>query len=125
MAIGTFEVELTPVEGELDGAVARIDLAKDFYGDLDGAGRGLMLSAGDPGSGSAGYVAIETFAGNLAGREGSFALQQFGTMHGGTQTLRYEVVPGSGRDGLEGITGALELTIEDDGTHRYALEYEL
>jgi Protein of unknown function (DUF3224) len=46
-------------------------------------------------------------------------------MRGGAQTLHYEVVPGSGRDGLEGIGGVLELTIEDDGTHRYALEYEL
>jgi Protein of unknown function (DUF3224) len=125
VAIGTFEVELTPGAAELDGAVVRLNLAKAFHGELEGDGRGVMLSAGDPSTGQAGYVAIETFAGRLDGREGSFALQQFGTMRGGAQTLHYEVVPGSGRDGLEGIGGVLELTIEDDGTHRYALEYEL
>jgi hypothetical protein len=125
VAIGTFDVELTPGAAELDGAVVRLDLAKVFHGDLEGAGRGVMLSAGDPSAGRAGYVAIETFDGSLDGREGSFAFQQFGTLRGGAQTLHYEVVPGSGRGGLEGIGGALELTVEDDGTHRYALEYEL
>jgi Protein of unknown function (DUF3224) len=124
VAIGTFNVELTPGAAELDGAVARLDLAKAFHGDLEGSGRGVMLSAGDPSAGRAGYVAIETFEGSLDGREGSFAFQQFGTLRGGAQTLHYEVVPGSGRGGLEGIDGVLELTIEDDGTHRYALEYE-
>jgi hypothetical protein len=34
-------------------------------------------------------------------------------------------VPGSGEGELAGIAGKLDLTIEDDGTHRYALEYEL
>jgi hypothetical protein len=125
VAKGTFEVELTPGPAELGGAAARFDLAKTFHGDLEGSGRGLMFSAGDPSVGEAGYVAIETVEGTLAGRSGSFAMQQFGTMSGGAQTLRYEVVPGSGQGELAGIAGALDLTIEDDGTHRYALEYEL
>lgn len=125
VARGTFEVELTPGPAELGGAAARFDLAKTFHGDLDGSGRGVMFSGGDPSTGNAGYVAIETFEGVLAGRSGSFALQQFGTMSGGTQTLHYEVVPGSGQGDLAGIAGKLDLTIEDDGTHRYALEYDL
>ena len=77
-----------------------------------------MLSSGDPQSGSAGYVAIETLSGRLGDRQGSFALQQFGMMRVGSQTLRNEIVPGSGQDGLKGITGSFRLTIEDDGTHR-------
>ena len=36
-----------------------------------------------------------------------------------------KVLPGSGQDGLKDITGTFRLTIEDDGTHRYELEYEL
>jgi len=59
------------------------------------------------------------------GRQGSFALQQFGTLHGGTQTLHYEVVPGSGSGQLGGLTGILHFNIDEDGTHRYELEYEL
>jgi hypothetical protein len=70
-------------------------------------------------------VAIETVRGRLGQRQGSFALQQFGSMHGGAQTLHYEVVPGSGSDQLAELTGTLHLNIDEDGTHRYELEYEL
>lgn len=124
-ARGTFDIELKPGPPELNGAVARFDFVKTFHGDLEGAGAGVMLSVGNPRTGTAGYVAIETVSGRLTDREGSFALQQFGTMRGGSQTLHYEVVPGSGQAGLTGISGTLRLTIEDDGTHRYELEYEL
>ena len=84
-----------------------------------------MLSAGDPQRGAAGYVAVETVRGKLGDRDGSFAFQQFGTVLGGAQTVHYEVVPGSGEGGLNGITGRLRLTIDDDGTHHYELEYDL
>jgi hypothetical protein len=125
VAKGTFDVDLSPAPPEADGAIGRFDLKKTFHGDLDGVGEGVMLSAGDPRTGNAGYVAIETVTGRLDDREGSFAMQQFGTLKNGESTLHYEIVPGSGQGDLEGITGPLELTIEPDGTHRYALEYDL
>jgi hypothetical protein len=124
-ASGTFEVSLAPGLAELDGAVGRFELTKRFHGDFDGTGTGVMLSAGDPQAGTAGYVAIETVNGRLGDREGGFALQQFGTMRGGQQTLHYEVVPGSGDGELTGISGTLHLTIDEDGTHHYELEYDL
>jgi hypothetical protein len=124
-AEGTFAVTMRPGAAELDGAVARFELSKTFTGDLEGTGAGVMLSAGDPQAGTAGYVAIETVSGRLGGRVGGFALQQFGTMEGGAQVLHYAVVPGSGTGGLAGITGTLRLRIDDDGTHRYALEHDL
>jgi len=46
-------------------------------------------------------------------------------LHGGSQTLHYEVVPGSGSGQLDGLTGILHLNIDEDGTHHYELEYEL
>ena len=46
-------------------------------------------------------------------------------MHDGGQELRYDVVPGSGTGDLAGLDRHVELTIEDDGTHRYALGYAL
>jgi len=125
IAQGTFEIELRPAPPELGGRVGRFDFEKTFHGDIQGDGTGLMLSGGDPKTGEAGYVAIEMVHGRLADRHGSFALQQLGIMSAGSQTLHYEVVPGSGADGLVGITGTLQLTIEDDGTHRYRLAYEL
>ncbi len=82
-----------------------------------------MLSAGDPSSGNAGYVALEAFEGSLDGRRGTLALQQFGTMSQGVSVLHYEIVPGSGTESLVGITGTLELTVSD-GQHRVDIRYE-
>lgn len=124
-ARGTFDVRMQPGAAELDGAVRRFELSKTFQGDFQGAGTGVMLSGGDPQAGAAGYVAMEIVRGRLGGLEGSFALQQFGYMHDGSQLLHYQVVPGSGGGQLTGITGTLELNIDADGMHRYELEYNL
>ena len=123
-AAGTFEIERHAGAPEAGGAVARHDFTKTFAGDIVGTGAGLMLSAGDPAAGAAGYVAIEVVTGELAGRSGSFALQQFGTMGSGAERLEYEVVPGSGRGELAGISGRFQLRVEN-GVHQYVLEYEL
>lgn len=122
-AHGTFDVTLTPAEHDQDG-IGRIDIAKTWRGDLSGSGAGTMLSAGDPRSGEAGYVALETVEGTLDGREGGFAFQQCATMSAGEQHLDYVVVPGSGTGELTGIGGTLELTIVE-GEHRYVLSYTL
>jgi hypothetical protein len=125
VAHGTFETSLTPGEDELDGRIGRNDFTKAFAGDLVGTGHGVMLTGGDPPAGTAGYVAIEIVDGRLHERDGSFALQQFGTMTPEATTLQYAIVPGSGSGALQGITGTLELSVETGGTHRYALTYEL
>jgi hypothetical protein len=121
-ARGTFEVTVTPQDA--DGGIGRFALAKTWHGDLAGTGHGLMLSAGDPSKGAAGYVALEVVDGILHGRAGSLAFQQLGVMQGGGQELRYDVVPGSGTGDLAGIRGSLALTIDDSG-HSYALTYTL
>ncbi len=125
IATGSFDVQMQPGRPELEGAVSRFELSKTFYGDLEAVGAGVMLSCGDPQSGSAGYVAIETVRGRLGDREGGFALQQLGLMRAGSQTLHYEVVPGSGDGELQDITGTFHLMVDDDGTHRFELNYEL
>jgi len=121
-ARGRFEVILTPEKS--DDGIGRMAIVKSWSGDLVGTGRGLMLSAGDPQQGSAGYVALEIVKGTLHGHAGSLAFQQFGVMREGSQELRYDVVPGSGTDGLAGIEGALVLTIDERG-HVYELTYTL
>jgi hypothetical protein len=122
-ARGTFEVTVTPQSPD-DSGIGRFDLAKTWSDDLTGTGHGLMLSAGDPVQGSAGYVALEVVEGSLHGRSGSFAFQQLGVMHAGDQDLHYLVVPGSGAGELTGITGNLDLTVDDRG-HSYELTYSL
>ena len=124
VATGTFEITLTPSPGEIGGTVDRVDFTKIWHGDLQGTGSGVLLSCGDPTAGEAGYVAIETVDGRLGDQTGGFAFQQLASMHAGSHSLRYQVAPGSGRDALAGITGTLQLTIDDDGTHRYELSYD-
>ena len=122
-AHGTFEVSITPQDS--DDGIGRLAITKTWAGDLTGTGHGLMLSAGDPTQGRAGYVALEIVEGMLHGRPGSFAFHQLGVMNDGEQELRYDIVPGSGTGDLAGLTGSLELSIEADGTHRYDLGYTL
>ncbi|WP_115717254.1 DUF3224 domain-containing protein [Gallaecimonas mangrovi] len=120
-AIGTFEVKVRPQQGA-PGQLARMLLDKIFVGDLAGNSQGQMLSFGDPGSGFAGYVAMEVVKGTLGGRHGSFALMHYGTMNKGKQQLRLSVVPGSGTEQLVGLSGQMDIAIED-GLHQYRFQY--
>lgn len=117
----TFVIEITPEEGLLPGT-RRFEFAKVWSGDAEGASRGLMLAAGEPADGTAGYVAMEFFEGRIGGRQGTVAFQQFGSMRSGEQELRYELVPGSGTGDLAGVTGSLTLTIDDDGVHHVVFD---
>lgn len=126
-AEGTFEVKNSPLplsELAAGTSIGRFGLDKQFRGDLEASSKGEMLGAGNPGSGTAGYVALEFVTGSLQGRSGSFALQHFGTMENGRFDLRVLVVPGSGSGDLEGISGAMEIIIAA-GKHAYRFEYSL
>lgn len=123
LAQGTFAVTMAPQQADASG-MARFTLHKSFTGDLAGSSNGLMLSAGDPGKGEAGYVALETVTATLAGRSGGFALQHSGTMSGGSQNLQILVVPGSGSGALAGISGHMIISITN-GVHHYVLHYAL
>ncbi|WP_040162839.1 DUF3224 domain-containing protein [Microbacterium gorillae] len=120
----TFTVEMTPAPG-LFPQSGRFDVVKEWTGGVRGSGVGVMLSAGDPRTGAAGYVALETVDGSIDGRAGTFALSQQGTMTATGQTLAYAVVPGSGTGELTGLTGTVELTVDEDDTHRVVLHYAL
>lgn len=118
-----FSIELTAGVPLLD-RTDRMDFMKTWSGDLVGSSVGVMLSAGDPASGNAGYVALEVFTGSLHGRAGGFAFQQFGTMSAGTSELRYEIAPGSGMGELAEIAGVLDMDVVD-GVHHATLRYTL
>lgn len=126
-AEGTFEVKNAPLPSDdaiLGTAIGRFGLEKQFHGDLDGTSKGEMLAAGNPATGTAGYVAMEFFTGILGGYAGSFALQHFGTMENGKFDLKVQVVPGSGSGELSGITGTMEILIAA-GSHSYTFDYAL
>ena len=124
-ATGSFEVTLQPLsnsEVTSDPLFGRLLLTKKFNGDLTATARGQMLSSGTLTKGSAGYVAIDQVTGTLEGRQGSFVLQHTGSMNRGVPTLSIMVVPDSGTDELEGLTGTLSINIVD-GKHFYDFLY--
>ncbi len=124
-ASGTFEVRLNaqPQDDQAEEAMlGRMSIDKQFHGDLEGTGRGQMLTAGTAVTGSAGYVAIEHVSGTLHGRGGSFVLQHTGTMTRGAPQLSITVVPDSGTGELVGLAGQMEIVIAGD-VHSYDFEY--
>jgi len=123
---GSFDVKLSPqtaVENE-EPAIGRMLIDKIFHGDLDAVSRGQMLAHMTSVKGSAGYVAMEKVTGTLQGRKGSFVLQHSGTMNRGDASLILNVVPDSGTDELEGLTGSMTITITE-GVHFYGFDYGL
>ena len=125
-ATGLFEVKLSPLPSDVieDPQLGRMSIDKQFSGDLEATSLGQMLSAMTDVKGSAGYVAIEKVTGALHGKKGSFILQHNGTMGGGTESLSITVVPDSGTEELNGLTGSMKIQ-RDDGKHTYEFDYEL
>ncbi len=124
-ASGAFEVKLTPRSDTADNKTrGRMTIDKRWQGDLEGASKGEMLTAGTGVEGSAGYVAIETMTGTLNGRKGTFILQHNGIMSRGEGQLTIIVVPDSGTDQLAGLAGKMTIKIEN-GKHFYDFEYTL
>src|SRR6185295_10130583 len=123
-ARGTFDVKLTPQPSDPGSVPSRMTIDKRFHGDLEGTSQGQMLAAGTAVEGSAGYVAIERVSGTINGRTGTFVLQHSGTMDRGTPRLVIGVVPDSGTEGLNGLTGTMSITIEGK-KHSYEVELSL
>ena len=125
---GQFTVALAPLDGYAKGQnginLGRMSIDKTFTGKLNASSQGEMLSAMTPVQGSAGYVAIEQVIGELEGKKGSFVLQHFGTMDKGQDSLILNVIPDSGTDELEGLTGSMKIRIEN-GVHHYDFQYTL
>jgi len=118
---GEFSVKLNPIEGYAKGIdginLGRMSIDKTFSGELEASSTGEMLSAMTATQGSAGYVAIEQVVGTLAGKQGSFVLQHFGTMDKGQDSLILNGILDSGADELEGLAGSMKIRIENSVHH--------
>ncbi len=119
---GSFEVDITPAQDEVD--MGRMLLDKTYQGPLLGSAKGQMLSHRTETPGSAAYVALEHFEGELEGKKGSFSMVHKGLMNQGDSSLSVTIVADSGTGELAGISGSLDIIIED-GKHFYDLEYQL
>ncbi len=125
-AKGTFEVTLKPqpLFHNTSPLLGRLTIDKQFHGDLNATSTGEMLSARTSIENSAGYVAIERVSGTLHGRKGTFVLQHSSLMTRGEPQQSITVVPDSGTDELEGLTGTMTI-INNEGKHNYEFEYSL
>jgi Protein of unknown function (DUF3224) len=122
-AKGEFEVKLVKISAD-DDALMRMSIDKQFSGDLVATSTGQMLAGGNEGNGARVYVALETVAGVLDGKSGSFILAHRGTMAKTGQALSVIVVPDSGTGELAGIDGTLDIQITG-GKHFYTFDYTL
>ncbi len=87
-------------------ALVRISVEETFSGDITGDGAAEMLQVLRP-DGSASFVAVERITGAVAGRSGTFVLQDRGTLDtDGNVEGEWFVVTGSGTGELAGLTGS-------------------
>lgn len=124
---GEFSVKMQPEATSAiaaDTGVGRMSLDKQYHGALAATGKGEMLAYMDSALGSGVYVAIERVEGTLDGKRGNFLLHHRGLMERGAPSLSVAVVPDSGRDELEGLSGTLNIRIEG-GKHYYDFDYQL
>jgi hypothetical protein len=85
-------------------ALVEIHVAEEFSGDVVGSGKVRFLQASRP-DGSASFCGIERVVGTLAGRAGSFLLQDSGTLEGNQVSGNWFVVPRSASGQLAGLRG--------------------
>ena len=101
--VKTYEPQ--PYEEIDDGPnLVEIHVTETFSGDIEGDGVVRFLQAVRK-DGSASFVGLERVSGKIAGRRGSFLLQDAGTLEGNTVKGDWFVVPGSGTGELSGLRG--------------------
>ena len=85
-------------------ALTRIHVEESFSGDITGDGVVEFLQAAGA-DGSASFVGIERVTGHIGGRQGTFLLQDAGTVAGNIVSGDWFVIPQSGTGQLAGLRG--------------------
>ncbi|MBD3584684.1 DUF3224 domain-containing protein [Salinimonas sp. HHU 13199] len=120
-ATGQFTVNILPQQDAI--GAGRMIIEKDYEGELQGVGKGQMLSKQVDGGMSV-YCAIEEFEGHLAGKSGGFTLLHQGKMSSESRELSVTVIQGSGSGELASLTGSMQIN-QDENSHTYIFEYSL
>jgi hypothetical protein len=84
--------------------LSKIHVEESFSGDISGDGVVEFLQAARS-DGSASFVGIERVTGSLGGHQGTFLLQDAGTVKDNIVSGDWFVVPGSGTGELAGLRG--------------------
>lgn len=126
-AVSTFTNEVYEEEPYDDGEgakLARIHIERAFTGALTGSSTAELLTAMTP-SGAAVYLALDHVRGTLDGLPGSFVLRHTGTVSDAGSLTEASVVPGSATDALDGLAATGRIEVDNNGSHRLILDYEL
>jgi hypothetical protein len=111
-------------EGQDLPRLTRASVTKSFTGDLEGTGHVeyLMMYRAD---GSAEFVGLERFVGQVAGKTGTFVLRRVGVFEGGLAKESYSVVAGSATGELRGLRGDGSSAVGHGSEHPFSLSYEV
>lgn len=124
-ATGTIQVkswETLPFDTTGGPSLNEIRVTEDFVGDIAGEGSARMLQTlGEDGTAS--FVAVERVLATIAGRSGSFVLQDEGKLVGNHVKGTWFVVPGSGTGDLAGLRGEGGFEAELGQHASYTLAY--
>ena len=90
-----------PPEGPV---LSKIHIEETFTGDIEGSGIVEFLQAARA-DGTANFVGIERVTGKIAGKSGTFLLQDAGTIQDRLVNGEWSVIPGSGTGELKGLRG--------------------
>ena len=119
------EFEADPPHHEGPGATfGAATVRKTFNGPVEGTSEARLLGVQAAAEGSQAYVATERFEGTVEGRRGTFAMVHGGVMEQGSAVANWLViVPDSGTEDLEGMTGEGAFDVDVEGAHTFVLEY--
>lgn len=127
-ASATFKIsswEESPT-GELSEGqkITHARVVKDYTGDMEGEGivEYVMAYCSET---EAEFVGIEYFDGSVQGRPGSFMFKHAGTFSGGVVSSTWQIVAGSGRGELEGLSGKVEFEAGHEAEYQIKFQYEL
>jgi hypothetical protein len=111
-------------EGQGLPKLTRASVSKTLTGDIAGESRVeyLMMYRDD---GSATFVGLERFTGQIGDKKGSFVLQRTGVFESGQAKESYSVIPGSGTGDLTGLSGEGHTAVGHGMEHPFKITYEL
>ncbi|MGW4693888.1 DUF3224 domain-containing protein [Kitasatospora cineracea] len=106
---------------------AHASVVNTFSGGIEAAGTACDYSIAYTVGHAGVFTGMELVTGSIDGRPGSFVLEQRGTFaEDGTIHCTFTVVPGSGTEGLAGLTGTGEYTCRTgQASFPYSLSYRL
>ena len=101
---------------------ARVE--KSYSGDMDGKGVVEYVMAYFSET-EAEFAGVEYFDGNIGERSGTFMFRHTGKFSGGVVSSKWQVVAGSGRGELEGLSGGVKFEGGHEAEYHIEFEYEL